>query len=423
MGENFKVQIDYKLFFENASDLFLFVDFQGIILRANNMWEKTFGFSREEIEGKEFILFVHPDDYASTLEKFEELLNNDIDEGFINRYRTKAGSYRTLRWKVKIVDKTIYASARDITIQVEAEEKLEFEQKQIIASFDRNRILLDAIPDMLFRINSDGIILDFKAPDKNKLYVQPEAFLNKNIKDVLPENISKQFFEKMNEAFLKNQIQFFEYDIMIGKEHLHYEARLSPNIDENEIITMIREITLQKQTLATLSMLSTAIKQATDTIFITDLEGNIIYVNPSLENIYGYKSNELIGQNPRIFKSGIKDAEFYKVLWNTIKRGENFRAEVINKRKDKTYIYEDRTITPVKNEKGEITNFLSVGRDITEKKTTDVKLAKGERKLAKVIQSSIDGFLIVNQQGKILEVNEAYCKMTGYSRNELLKMS
>lgn len=119
-----------------------------------------------------------------------------------------------------------------------------------------------------------------------------------------------------------------------------------------------------------------AMEQTTDTVFITDKAGNIKYANNSLQQTYGYTIEELIGENPRIFKSGIKDSDFYATLWNTILVRERCLAKVINKSKDGIYIYEDQVITPIKDENGQINSFLSVGRDITERKMAKIDVRR-----------------------------------------------
>lgn len=195
--------------------------------------------------------------------------------------------------------------------------------------------------------------------------------------------------------------------------------------DGNQISLMgvFEDITQQSENKKMLQKLSAAIEQSNDTIFITNRNGVIEYVNPALLDIYGYTQEELIGKNPRLFKSGIKDQDFYKDMWEQILEGKIFRAEVINKRKNSTFVYEDRVITPLKDENGNVTHFLSVGRDITEKKSQEVKLRKEERRYKSILDTALDGFIITDMHGKIMETNQAYCDMVGYSREEILKMS
>ena len=112
--------------------------------------------------------------------------------------------------------------------------------------------------------------------------------------------------------------------------------------------------------------LSSAVDQTMDIVLITDENGLIEYVNPAFERITGYSSDESIGKNPSIVKSGLHDDDFYARFWQTIRKGEAFNDVFINRRKDNTVYYEQRTVTPIKNRQGVITNYLATGKDITD---------------------------------------------------------
>ncbi|GAB4549370.1 MAG: hypothetical protein Kow0063_44240 [Anaerolineae bacterium] len=111
--------------------------------------------------------------------------------------------------------------------------------------------------------------------------------------------------------------------------------------------------------------LSTAIEQAAESVIITDVQGTILYVNPAFERITGFSRSEAIGQNPRILKSGKQNAAFYEKLWATICAGEVWHGRMVNRRKDGSLFTEEATISPVRNQSGEITNFVALKRDVT----------------------------------------------------------
>ena len=133
------------------------------------------------------------------------------------------------------------------------------------------------------------------------------------------------------------------------------------------VIGVARDVTLGRRTEDVVHKLSSAIEQTADSVVITDLHGTIEYVNPAFEKNTGFRRAEAVGQTPRIVKSGKHDAEFYRRLWDTILRGEAFRDVLVNRRKDGTLYYEEKTITPLKDEKGRITHFVSTGKDVTER--------------------------------------------------------
>jgi PAS domain S-box-containing protein len=114
-----------------------------------------------------------------------------------------------------------------------------------------------------------------------------------------------------------------------------------------------------------LSRLATAIDQADELVFMTDTKGNFQYVNPSFENVTGYKKTEVLGRNVCILKSGRQDVGFYRDLWNTISSGNVWRGRLVNRRKNGALYTEEASITPIRDEKGDIVNYVAVKRDIT----------------------------------------------------------
>jgi PAS domain S-box-containing protein len=104
---------------------------------------------------------------------------------------------------------------------------------------------------------------------------------------------------------------------------------------------------------------------------ITDTSGSIEYVNPKFTQITGYSYEEVIGQNPRILKSGFTPDEEYKQLWQTISSGNEWHGELLNKKKDGTLYWESVTISPIMDDRKEITHYVGVKEDITERKQNE----------------------------------------------------
>ena len=123
-----------------------------------------------------------------------------------------------------------------------------------------------------------------------------------------------------------------------------------------------------------LKKLSSVVEQTADLVVITDKGGVIEYVNPTYEKFTGYTKEEAIGKTPRILKSGKHDDKLYETLWKTILSGEVFRGVLINRRKNGELYYEEKTITPIRDTQGNITYFVSTGKDITERKRSDEEL-------------------------------------------------
>lgn len=125
------------------------------------------------------------------------------------------------------------------------------------------------------------------------------------------------------------------------------------------------DITEARQLEAQMKQMSRALAQTADAVMITDRDGVIEYVNAAFEDISGYTKAEVLGRTPALLRSGFQEAEFYRQLWQMLLSGLPFCDVFINRRKDGELYYEEKTITPVRDEQGNITHFVSTGKDIT----------------------------------------------------------
>ena len=138
-------------------------------------------------------------------------------------------------------------------------------------------------------------------------------------------------------------------------------------VDHSKVIQCnIRDITAHKRAKAERTQLMAAIEQVGEAIVMTDAQGGIQFVNPAFKRMTGYRGKEVVGQNPRLLKSGKQDEPFYRNLWGTISSGKTWAGRMVNKRKDGTFYTEETTISPVRNVSGQIVNYVSVGRDISD---------------------------------------------------------
>lgn len=150
------------------------------------------------------------------------------------------------------------------------------------------------------------------------------------------------------------------------------------------------DVTKQRNAETELRKLSQAVEQSPVAICITDLDGDIEYVNPKIIQLTGFSKEELIRENTRIFGSGEKSQEEYTELWQTIKSGKIWSGEFHNKNKKGELYWEYATIAPVFDPSGQITNFLAIKEDITNRKRSELALSKSEellRKFASHLQS------------------------------------
>ena len=119
---------------------------------------------------------------------------------------------------------------------------------------------------------------------------------------------------------------------------------------------------------------SAALLAADEGIGITDMDGTFAWINPAFTTLTGYSAEEVVGQNPRLLKSGAHDQQFYQQMWRTILSGEVWSGEVINRAKDGRLYTEEQSITPVRDDRGKIVNFVAIKRDITERKRMEEEL-------------------------------------------------
>ena len=123
-------------------------------------------------------------------------------------------------------------------------------------------------------------------------------------------------------------------------------------------------------------ILSEAVEQSPSLTIITDANGQIEYVNPKFTEVTGYDSKEVLGKNPRMFKSGEMSPEGYSQMWETISSGQQWRGEFHNKRKDGQLWWEAASISPIRNEDGVVTHFVKVAEDITAQKEMEAELRR-----------------------------------------------
>ncbi|MBI4590697.1 MAG: PAS domain S-box protein, partial [Candidatus Rokubacteria bacterium] len=144
-------------------------------------------------------------------------------------------------------------------------------------------------------------------------------------------------------------------------------------------VVLANDVTERKRVEEQRRIQSAALEAAASGIVITDRDGTIIWVNPAFTGMTGHTAGQAIGQTPRILTSGQHDPTFYKNLWEAILSGEVWHGEIINRRKDGSLYAEDQTITPVRDPHGEISHFVAIKQDITERQRLQEQLVQSEK--------------------------------------------
>jgi phosphoserine phosphatase RsbU/P len=152
-------------------------------------------------------------------------------------------------------------------------------------------------------------------------------------------------------------------------------------------VATVRDITAQRQQLERHHLLSRIVEETADAVLVTDGAGNIEYVNAAFEHITGYTRSEVIGENPRVLKSGEHAEGFYEELWAGLLRGEVFRGTFADRRKNGGVYLSNQTITPLKTPDGAISHLVSVARDVTD--TKKAAAIENSLRLARQVQQRL----------------------------------
>jgi PAS domain S-box-containing protein len=165
-----------------------------------------------------------------------------------------------------------------------------------------------------------------------------------------------------------------------GEIHSQFLALQNLNVAlekrSEELASQIREREAAEEKVR---RLATAVEQVPLDVIITNPDGNILYSNPNVTRTFGYVAEELLGQNLSIFNGGMDDPAFYKKLWDTLKSGQAWAGKIENRAKDGRNILHTTSISPIRDEKGNITAFVAIRRDITKEVEMETYLAQAQK--------------------------------------------
>ncbi len=169
-----------------------------------------------------------------------------------------------------------------------------------------------------------------------------------------------------------------------------------------------------------LRKLSQATENSPASVVVTDKNGTIEYVNPTFSEVTGFSADEAIGQNPRILKSGHHPKSFYEDLWNTILAGRTWMGEFLNRKKNGEAFWESVSISAIKNDAGEITHFVAVKQDITDRKQAEHAIIESRTKYRDLVENANCIIFQMDTRGNITFFNRFAQDFFGYSEAEIL---
>ncbi len=381
--ETIEAQSEFLRQVLDSNPNFIFVeDVEGRLILANRTFCDFFRKPYEELEGKIALEYIRGMDVAKLM--YQDDL--DILEGRIQRvdrelaisdHRGEDHWYHLVKrpmWDKRGVIDRIVCVCSDITNRKKAE------QARAESEVRYRGLYHNAIVGLYRTAIEDGRILEcnqrmaeiFGYKDRGH-FMMEYAFADKYVD---PEKRKILLLRLQSEGEVNGYVaDMYHRDGSVI--WLRYTAKLFAA--EGYLEGFAIDITAQKAAEDALSRLGAAVEQAAEIIIMTDVQGTIQYVNPAFEKITGYSRNEAIGKNPHILKSGKHSQEFYRGLWDTILTGEVWKGRLTNRRKDGTLFEEEASISPIRDEKGRIVNFVAVKRDVTREAALEDQLRQAQK--------------------------------------------
>ena len=304
----------------------------------------------------------------------------------------------------------------DITEQKQTEEALKTSNERFSSLFD-NMINGFAFCRMLYE---EGRAVDFIYELVNPSFERLTGLKQvegKRVSEVIPgiHQIQPEFLEIYGRVVTTGQPERLELQFIPLKIWLELSVYSVP---KEHFVVVFDNITKRKLAEIALEKMSVAVEQSPTIVVITDIHGNIEYVNPMFSLQTGYALEEALGKNPRILQSGLTPKSVYEELWNTILAGNIWHGELQNKKKNGELYWERVVISAIRNSEGLITNFVAIKEDITEQRKTDELVAEGRLKLEAALASMSDAVFISDTNGDFINYNEAFATFHRFGSKE-----
>jgi two-component system, cell cycle sensor histidine kinase and response regulator CckA len=297
----------------------------------------------------------------------------------------------------------------DITARKQAEDSIRKERILL-------RTLIDNLPSTIYAKDIEGRKLLANLTDLEVIGVTSEAeIIGKTDLEIFKNETGERGYADDLSVLQTGQPVINREEDFIDRNgnHRWFQTSKLPLFDEHGLITGLvgigHDITERKYIEEELRKLSRAVEQSSVSIVITDLAGNIEYVNPKFTDLTGYTREEVIGANPKILQSGGTPKESYKQLWDTIMSGGQWHGEFQNKKKNGEIYFESALISPISDETGRITHFLATKEDITSRKRTEEEIRQKVEELA-ISNDELSRFnrLAIGREMRMIEIKK-YC--------------
>ncbi len=245
--------------------------------------------------------------------------------------------------------------------------------------------LIDSIPDPIYFKDSDGLYLGC-----NKAY---EAFIGKNESEIVAGSTSElspgepmqvSHLEDLRVLATGEAIESEGWVKSADGTEVYLSTHKLPYLESaagsSGMIGVSRNLTKRIQIEEEMKRLAVAVEQSSESIMITNISGGILYVNAAFESLTGYSAAEAVGQSPaQLMKSGTLDEEYYKALWATISSGKTWEGRITNRTRNGDVYHADQVIYPIRNQAGDVVNYVSISRDITEEMAIEKHLRQQQK--------------------------------------------
>lgn len=345
---------------------------EGNLLHVNGAFCKAMGYSENELTKMNIWELIHPEDRVMDELEFQKMIMGEKSSiNFQKRYVNKSGNIHWADISLGLL-KNSYDStpslafvAQDITEQKKYEEKLIRREAQYRKFFEE-----DLAGDFI-STKEGKILMCNNAFAKILGYNSSEELINRNANEFYYDDSQRESF--INQLTAKGKLQQHEVTLkrVDGRKAIVLEnvvGVFNSKKELKEIIGYAFDITDKKEADKRIQLLSSAVEQSPVSIVITDLLGNIQYVNQKFVDLTGYTIEEVFGKKSNILKTGHTSKEEYEQLWKTILSGNHWYGEFLNKKKNGELYWESAMIIPIKNESGMPAHFVGIKEDITERK-------------------------------------------------------
>lgn len=353
------------------------------LIFTNRKFAEITGYTNNEILELKFFDLVHDDSKDTVIKRYRDRqLGKKVPVEYTLKIVAKDKSVKDLLINATIIDidediKHTLVQCQDITKQLQIQNRVKENERKYVDLVENSLEGIYVIKDkkVVYCNNHFAEIFGF-AQAKEMIGVKIESLIHPDDFPLVKEKIRLREEGKAKSAHYEFRGTKIDGTPII----LETLGGTSIYNEQTVIQGVMRDVTDKKASEDMIRKLSRAVEQSPVTIVITDIKGDIEYVNPKFIESSGFTSEEVIGKNANIVKSGYTSDNEYKNLWRTITSGKVWRGEFLNKKKNGEYFWELASISPIKNKKGEITHFIGFKEDITERKEMEKEVIKAKER-------------------------------------------